>query len=102
MKTFAKIFVFAKNVCENFRKNEFFCKKFCRKDNFCKNKNFCETKRAHFRLIFAFCKNEKTRFRFNPTCSSGFIARKYKQRKEYIKNICKTNFQLGAMTMKRK
>jgi hypothetical protein len=35
-------------------------------------------------------------------CGSGFAARKYKRRKEYIKNIFKTNFHLGATTMKQK
>jgi hypothetical protein len=67
-KLFAKTIpgtnIFRENFCENKIFHENFCKNFCESKNFARNK--ISRKAIEFWLIFAFRKNLKREFRFNP------------------------------------
>jgi hypothetical protein len=60
---------------ENFRKNENFAQTFAKPKTFYENKfsrNEMSRKFANFHLIFAFHKNEKKTFSFQPECKPRF------------------------------
>jgi hypothetical protein len=61
--------------------------KFCKNEIFHENENFVRKKLAHFRLIFAFRENEKTRFRFDPSLFSSSNLIEYLREFEFV---CKT------------